>query len=77
MHPCDNARARARARALASAGLQITVRVARLVAEESVQLHGVARRGHRSGGMITCWRKRMGDADFHLERFARGEPAFA
>ena len=57
-------------------------RVARLVAEESVQLHGGIgmTEEYALGGMIRrllATDTAMGDADFHLERFARGEPAFA
>ena len=57
-------------------------RVARLVAEESVQLHGGIgmTEEYALGGMIRrllAADTAMGDADFHLERFARGEPAFA
>lgn len=62
---------------------KVTVgRTARLVAEESVQLHGGIgmTEEYALGGMIRrllAADTAMGDADFHLERFARGEPAFA
>ncbi|MCF3973401.1 acyl-CoA dehydrogenase family protein [Paracoccus salsus] len=54
---------------------------ARLLAEESVQLHGGIgmTQAYALAGMV---RRRlaadaaMGDADYHLERFSRGEPAW-
>ena len=62
---------------------KVTVgRVARLVAEDAVQLHGGIgmTEEYALGGMIRrlmAAETAMGDADWHLERFARGEPAFA
>lgn len=56
-------------------------RVARLVAEESVQLHGGIgmTEEYALGGMVRRLMTAdtaMGDADWHLDRFARGEPAW-
>lgn len=57
-------------------------RVARLVAEDSVQLHGGIgmTEEYALGGMVRRLMTAdtaMGDADWHLDRFARGEPAWA
>jgi len=62
---------------------KVTVgRVARLVAEEAVQLHGgigmteeYALAGHVR--RLLAADTAMGDADWHLDRFARGEPAWS
>ncbi|WP_158529964.1 acyl-CoA dehydrogenase family protein [Paracoccus sediminilitoris] len=56
-------------------------RVARLVAEESVQLHGGIgmTEEYALAGMIRrllAADTAMGDADYHLERFALGEPVW-
>ncbi|MDM7459357.1 MAG: acyl-CoA dehydrogenase family protein [Paracoccus sp. (in: a-proteobacteria)] len=55
--------------------------VARLVAEESVQLHGGIgmTEEYALGGLVRqllAADTAFGDADWHLERFARAEPAF-
>ncbi|MGR3197532.1 MAG: acyl-CoA dehydrogenase family protein [Paracoccus sp. (in: a-proteobacteria)] len=62
---------------------KVTVgRVARLVAEEAIQLHGGI--GMTEEYALAAMVRRllaadaaMGDADWHLERFALGEPAWA
>ncbi|WP_265500107.1 acyl-CoA dehydrogenase family protein [Paracoccus beibuensis] len=62
---------------------KVTVgRVARIVAEETVQMHGGI--GMTEEYALAAMVRRllaadaaMGDADWHLERFARGEPAWA
>ena len=62
---------------------KVTVgRVARLVAEESVQMHGGIgmTEEYALAGMVRrliAGDAAMGDADFHLERFANREPAWA
>ncbi|MBU2956906.1 acyl-CoA dehydrogenase [Paracoccus sp. 1_MG-2023] len=62
---------------------KVTVgRVARLVAEEAVQLHGGIgmTEEYALSGMIRrliAGDTAMGDADYHLERFANGEGAWA
>ncbi|RJL02896.1 pimeloyl-CoA dehydrogenase small subunit [Paracoccus aestuarii] len=62
---------------------KVTVgRAARLLAEESVQLHGGIgmTEEYALGGIIRrliAADTAMGDADYHLERFALAEPAFA